>query len=305
MTAYLLFLATVLASPALARRGSPVHDAVSASMARWTQRARVLAALPPISQIASGGETKEPKDAETKDDGEGMGGMDGGNSAKSDPRPPAIPSKWSALAHLQQFQHGKPVVGPVSFTTMRMASDAVLKRSLTMTGNKFAWAPASFVGTSKEWVNMTQFVTATFLGIDLNGQTLDGGHQEVFHDMFQWLAGANYGGTAKGPSGATLNRWHLDVPSYHVSFDVRFTAVLHPTPEPPTPSHAASHTPKSYPPPRAQCLCPTRAGKRVVPPNLAPCSPQTQTSPNLAPCSPQTQTSTTAPCDERRCPSRI
>ena len=194
MRSYLFLVTLVVASPVLARRGSPVHDAVSASVARWTQRARVLAALPPII------------------------------SAKSDPhRPPAIPSKWSALAYFQQFQHGKPVVGPVAFATMRMASDAVLKRSLTMTGNKFAWAPARFVGTSKEWINMTQFVTATFVGIDLNGQTLDGGHQQVFHDMFQWLAGAKYGGTAKGPSGATLNRWTLDVPSYHVTFDLLAT----------------------------------------------------------------------------------
>jgi len=142
---------------------------------------------------------------------------------------PTFPPVFSAKMLLEQLVDGQPAAGtgllgePLENFLVQYTS---LKRSVQFTAYKFAYGPKEFIGTPLQFLNMTTYHGDGFLGIKLNGETLDAGvsYPTQWSDMWGWLKAARDGGSAV-LDGYTLHRWTLSLPP--VAGDAHFDLYVH------------------------------------------------------------------------------
>ena len=90
-----------------------------------------------------------------------------------------------------------------------------LLESLWRVAVKFQWAPVEFVGTPKEFMNFSQFLTQGYMGFVLNGQKLDATTAypgAAYTDPFGWLPFAKDGGSTTF-NGTAVHEWTLSSPA--------------------------------------------------------------------------------------------
>jgi len=132
------------------------------------------------------------------------------------PSKPRIPLLWSAKVNQSTIINGQVQATIVPLGDGRMVEDTRAKRKATFSAAKFPWAPASFVGSEKEWMNFTTFFTSDYMGFLLNGQPLDASIYGAakFSATFGWLIGAHAGGM-KPYNGSSFQSWRFDLGADH------------------------------------------------------------------------------------------
>ena len=92
---------------------------------------------------------------------------------------------------------------------MLIASDATAKLLYTNEANKLPYAPKSFIGTPLEWLNVSQWSTSNFTGIELEGAKYADnfpGQPQGFYDMFAFVAAVTYAGDTM-LKGRSVHKW--------------------------------------------------------------------------------------------------
>ena len=138
---------------------------------------------------------------------------------------PVIAPVWSAKVNQTTWENGVVEVSVINMEQLLMVVDRPNKRLATRASTKFKWAPAAMVGTPLEWVNFSEFVTEDYMGIEINGDSLDASvYHNSFRDPFSWLSFAKDGGM-KVFEGKTCHAWVLDLPTTKIELLVRNDSV--------------------------------------------------------------------------------
>ena len=110
---------------------------------------------------------------------------------------PVLPTVWNALVNFTEEIDGKPVQLAIAGQSQLqvVAQDDLKGRGITRTHSKMPFAPAAFIGTPLEWINITQFQTSELFGIEVNGEKLDGtaAYGAHYNSIFSWVKYAKPG----------------------------------------------------------------------------------------------------------------
>ena len=128
----------------------------------------------------------------------------------SDSKKPHIPLVWSARINQTTWLNGVEQTSIVPIDITYIMEDSIRRRTATANRCEFKWAPAAFVGTGLDYINMTQYNENNFCGMLLNGQPLDMSmYARPFSPFFSWLAGAADGGLVPH-NGTMMQSWVLN-----------------------------------------------------------------------------------------------
>jgi len=143
------------------------------------------------------------------------------SAALGDPARPTFPPKWTAQTTVISSVNGvvqTPFVPGLDTSVVINDDDAQRRAQVTRTF--FPFAPLEFEGTPLSWLNMTQYLTADYWGMEMNGETLDGSiYPQVFHSQFSWMQAARYAGSAT-LNGTAADVWSLGSPGANLTLMV-------------------------------------------------------------------------------------
>eukprot|EP01065_Artemidia_motanka_P025034 TRINITY_DN2993_c0_g2_i1.p1 TRINITY_DN2993_c0_g2~~TRINITY_DN2993_c0_g2_i1.p1 ORF type:complete len:417 (+),score=142.18 TRINITY_DN2993_c0_g2_i1:61-1311(+) len=133
----------------------------------------------------------------------------------SDPSPPSLPDTFTAHT-VETVVQGNATTVQHQFTSQ----DGAKRRTLVWYGTKMPMAPAEFVGTPKEWVNVTQYHLDNFFGFSLNGVDLiDQQASTPWSGQFVWVPASKYGGKVGG-----LDVWTEEAAGW--TFEIRVNGTV-------------------------------------------------------------------------------
>ena len=144
---------------------------------------------------------------------------------------PKIPKQWRAEANMSVIVNGKDnspeqdilAIVP-SFYGGIMYSDALAKRSIYISSQRFPFAPAALQGTGKDFMNFSILATSNLSGVVFNGETLDSSSAggQTFSNIFAWLPAAQDGGV-ETVDGTALQAWAFKNGNYSFQLLVNAT----------------------------------------------------------------------------------
>ena len=142
---------------------------------------------------------------------------------------PKIPNQWRAEVNRSIIINGKdsPLYGntfiPSTYGGI-MYSDALAKRSIYISSQRFPFAPAALQGTGKDFMNSSILATSNLSGAVINGETLDSSSAggQTFLNIFEWLPAAQDGGV-ETVDGTALQAWTLKYGNYSFQLLVNAT----------------------------------------------------------------------------------
>ena len=142
---------------------------------------------------------------------------------------PKIPNQWRAEANMSVIVNGKDdIVLPLSIVPSTyggiMYSDALAKRSIYISSQRFPFAPAALQGTGKDFMNFSILATSNLSGVVFNGETLDSSSAggQTFSNIFAWLPAAQDGGV-ETVDGTALQAWAFKNGNYSFQLLVNAT----------------------------------------------------------------------------------
>lgn len=139
--------------------------------------------------------------------------------------PPRLPKDWIAEVDLVQIINGKAAGNPFGNggNHYRLCQDGTHQRLTQQSFSKMTAAPAEWVGTPLEFMNMTVYEGASFMAMEINHNKYDQtqGNGTGFQDIFQWVPAAHDGGVVT-VGGQQLHRWLLksNTPAVNVSMEL-------------------------------------------------------------------------------------
>ena len=125
---------------------------------------------------------------------------------------PKIPNQWRAEANMSLIVNGKDVYNSNTLVPITsggiMYSDALAKRSIYISSQRFPFAPAALQGTGKDFMNSSILARSNLPGVVINGETLDSSSAggQTFLNIFEWLPAAQDGGV-ETVDGTALQAW--------------------------------------------------------------------------------------------------
>ena len=141
---------------------------------------------------------------------------------------PKIPNQWRAEANMSLIVNGKDVYNSNTLVPITsggiMYSDALAKRSIYISSQRFPFAPAALQGTGKDFMNFSILATSNLSGFVINGETLESSSAggQTFSNIFEWVPGAQDGGVMT-VDGTALQAWTLKYGNYSFQLLVNAT----------------------------------------------------------------------------------
>eukprot|EP00756_Hemistasia_phaeocysticola_P014534 Hpha_TRINITY_DN15343_c2_g11::TRINITY_DN15343_c2_g11_i1::g.88349::m.88349 len=138
------------------------------------------------------------------------------------PTPPTFPRVWGSKRQLIVEQNGTAFnfMPPSWFVEEIYSQDADKQRGVDVTVFKSDMVPKSYVGTSLEFINLTQYqVGDSFQGMGINGVTLQ--IQPVtnpWQDQFGWVKYASHAGQ-KTEGGRTIDIWQFNTTGTNLTLE--------------------------------------------------------------------------------------
>lgn len=121
--------------------------------------------------------------------------------------PPKIPPNWVSLLQFGDTDRLASSAGMFQ----RVVQEATEQRRAFLSGWKFHYAPASFVGTPLEWFNISTYETPFFSGMAINGNGMaEDTPVGNFTDLFVWVPFAQDCGETTF-HGKSVHKWCLRV----------------------------------------------------------------------------------------------
>ena len=141
---------------------------------------------------------------------------------------PKIPNQWRAEVNMSVIVNGKDVYNGNTIVPITsggiMYSDALAKRSIYISSQRFPFAPAALQGTGKDFMNSSILATSNLSGVVINGETLDSSSAggQTFLNIFEWLPAAQDGGV-ETVDGTALQAWAFKNGNYSFQLLVNAT----------------------------------------------------------------------------------
>ena len=141
---------------------------------------------------------------------------------------PKIPNQWRAEVNMSVIVNGKDVYNGNTIVPITsggiMYSDALAKRSIYISSQRFPFAPAALQGTGKDFMNFSILATSNVSGFVINGETLDASSAggQTFSNIFAWLPAAQDGGV-ETVDGTALQAWAFKNGNYSFQLLVNAT----------------------------------------------------------------------------------